>query len=121
MQKPFITYNFFEKAAAVFLIVTLIWLTVSTPFIMSMQQNTATEEISASWPCSDADEDSTDCSDNNTEEKAPTGSNLSEEFLHEHDFANNYFTINTLTHHQENTDVYIAFHGELHAPPPNAA
>ena len=121
MQRPYNPYNFFEKAAAVFLIVTLMWLTVSTPFIMSMQQNAGTDDISVSWPCSDADEDNADGSGNNAEEKAASGSNLSEEFLHEHDFANNYFTISTLNHRQENTDVYIAFHGELHAPPPNAA
>jgi hypothetical protein len=121
MQRQPYTYNLFKKAATVFLIAMLAWLTVSTPFIMSMQQNCSTEDISASWPCSDTDEDCTDCSGNGAEEKAPNGSNLSEEFLHEHHYPYNCIVINARNHRQENMDVYIAFHGELHAPPPNAA
>lgn len=117
MQQPTHTYNFLQKAATVFLMVMLIWLTVSTPFIINSQQF-QNDDVSATWPCSD--DDGCDTSGNDVEEKAPAGSNLSDEFLHEHYYATGYTLITSSNHRQENMDVYIAFHGELHAPPPNA-
>lgn len=120
MQQRKCTYNFFEKTATVFLLAMLIWLTVSTPFIMSMQQ-IESDDISVTWPCSDVDEDGCDTSGNDVEEKAAVSSNLSEEFLHEHLHTYAYSILKSGKYSQENMDAYTAFHGELHAPPPNAA
>lgn len=116
------TYNFFQKASSVFLMLTLLWLTVSTPFIIGNQQERDKQEKSASvnLPVNDSEEDAGNSSGNNVEEKAPSTS-LSEEFLHEHQAAHYWFSIISNSYKSENADVYIAFHGELHAPPPNRA
>lgn len=116
------TYNFFQKASAVFLMLTLLWLTVSTPFIIGSQQERDKQEESTSvnLPVNSPEDDSGDSSGNNVEEKAPSTS-LSEEFLHEHQSAHYWFSIISNSYKSENADVYIAFHGELHAPPPNRA
>lgn len=121
MKKYYNPYNIFQKTGAVFLIVTLIWLTASAPFTINTQQNFADDDISISSPCTDGDEDCSDSSSNNAEENAPSSTNFSEEFLHELHYSTSFFTIKSLCHKVENMDVYIAYHGELHAPPPNAA
>lgn len=113
-------YNLFQKASAVFLITTLIWLTVSAPFIISTQQ-AQNDDTSITWPCGDAEEDGCDTSGNDVEEKAPSGSNLSEEFLHEYHPSTGNTLVKSGNYSRENMDAYTAFHGELHAPPPNAA
>lgn len=59
---------------------------------------------------------------NSTEEKAPTsGSSLSEEYLHDHHLTDHFFSIASQYHTLQNAGTYIAFHGELLVPPPNAA
>jgi hypothetical protein len=120
MTRVYNPYNILQKAGAVFLIATLIWLVVSAPFILSTQQ-AQNDDTSITWPCGDVEDDGCDTSGNDVEEKAPAGSNLSEEFLHEHLHTSAYSTIKSGNYSRENMDVYIAFHGELHAPPPNAA
>ena len=116
MKKCRNPYNFFEKMGAIFLIVTLICLTVSTPFIVSVQQNTTADDISLTWPSGDGD--STDSSNN---EKAPSGANFAEEYLNENHFSHYLTTAKTRKQILENSGTYIAYYGELHAPPPNAA
>lgn len=115
------SYNLLEKASAVFLMLTLVWLTVSTPFIIGSQQ-TQGDDTSISWSGDDGNDDGSDTSNsNNVEEKAPSGSNLSEEFLHEWHSSSSVYIIVSRTHKLYNAEEYVAFHGELHAPPPNAA
>ncbi len=115
------TYHFLHKAAAVFLMATLAWLTVSTPYIISAQQKQSENSKHVSWSCSDTDDDCNDSSSNNVDEKAPSGPNLSEEFLHEHHTGHPQAVIIDYNHGHENCGIYIAYHGELHAPPPNQA
>ncbi len=102
------------------MIVMLLWLTISAPFVFAAQQELAqTEKASSAVP--DNEEESSDPFGNNTEEKAPSGTSFSEEYLHDHSL-HEYFSLNTLTHYGcGNTGTYIAFHGELLVPPPNAA
>lgn len=115
------TYHLLHKAAAVFLMATLAWLTVSTPYIMSVQQQKqSANHNSISWNCNDCEDDCNDSSSNNVDEKAPS-TNLSEEFLHEHHANHAYAVLIDYNHGHENCGIYIAYHGELHAPPPNAA
>jgi hypothetical protein len=120
MNKKRKPYTFLKKATSIFLMLTLLWLTVSTPFIITMQQEQDRQEKSASFelPVNDG-EDSNDSSGNNVEEKAPNTS-LSEEFLHDHHADHYWFLVATPSHQSQNAGIYIAFHGELHAPPPNA-
>jgi hypothetical protein len=127
MNKTKPSYSIFQKVAAVLLILTLVWLTGSTPFVMAAQQDLAKQQkaISIDIPvnddCPDDGGTDTDNDGNNIEEKAPGGINIAEEFLHEH-AADNYFTAaGSSSYPIENSDTYIAFHGELHAPPPNLA
>lgn len=115
-------YSLSQKLAAVFMIAALLWLTVSTPFVFRAQQAIAQQEHKTAdqSPLSGNEEESNPFS-NSTEEKAPSASTVSEEFLHDCHISH-YFGIQTISFHKcENAGTYIAFHGELHVPPPNAA
>lgn len=121
MKRKQSIYTFFHHSVAVFLIAVLGWLTVSTPYIISTQQKASAAGKVINWCSSDCDDEGSDSSGNNIDEKAPSGPNLSEEFLHEHHSLHSFSAITDYNYAQHNADVYVAFHGELHAPPPNAA
>jgi hypothetical protein len=127
MKKSRKPYTFFQKASSIFLMLVLLWLTVSTPFIIATQQELAKQQkaMSVDLPISDNEEDSTNPSDNsnnNIEEKVPnSGTSFSEEYLHVHHTSQDFGSITARNYKFENSGTYIAFHGELHAPPPNAA
>jgi hypothetical protein len=121
-KKP---YNFLHKVSSLFMILTLLWLTVSTPFVASFQDEMAKQGISLndSSPETPDDEDASNPFGNNTEEK-PASSNssissLSEEYLHDSHKAEYLFAVTSSYHKCENADTYTAFHGELLVPPPN--
>ena len=124
MKKNRKSYTILQKASSIFLMLVLFWLTVSTPFIIASQQELGKERktMAVDIPQGDNDDDRTESSGNNTEEKVPVGGNsLSEEYLHEHHLARDFGSKTTLNYGLENAVPYIAFHGELHAPPPNVA
>ncbi|MEP7110520.1 MAG: hypothetical protein ABI760_21180 [Ferruginibacter sp.] len=126
MKKSRKAYSIFQKASSIFLMLVLLWLTVSTPFIIATQQDLARQQkaMSVDLSISNSDVDSTDSSDNNNniEEKVPvSGNSFSEEFLHDHDNTQDFGAKTARNYRFENSGTYIAFHGELHAPPPNAA
>lgn len=58
---------------------------------------------------------------NTTEEKNPNSSSFSEEYLHDHHHSDHFMSVILRYHNCENSDTYVAYHGELHVPPPNAA
>ncbi|NOT50284.1 MAG: hypothetical protein HOP10_03295 [Chitinophagaceae bacterium] len=113
-------YSLFNKVSAICMIMALLWLTVSLPFIFSAEQELAsTEKTTSGVPGND--DESADPFGSSTEEKAPSSTSFSEEYLHDHS-AHEYLSLNTLIHHVcGNAGTYIAFHGELLVPPPNAA
>lgn len=115
-------YTKFQQLTAVFLAATLVWLTISTPFVFNAQKAMAErEQKTADYnPFTDNEEESNPFS-NTTEEKAPPANTLSEEFLHDCHISHYFGLITTSFHSCENTGIYVAFHGELHVPPPNAA
>lgn len=117
-------YNLFQLSSAVLMMLALMWLTVSTPFVYKCQQRLAqhAKSSSATSPM-DVNEDETNPFGNNTEEKAPGGgiNTLSEEYLHDHHNAEYLLSIARQYHKNEDAGIYIAFHGELLVPPPNAA
>ena len=91
---------------------------------MSTQENLAKQQktLMAELPGTDSCEDCSDNASNNIEEKVPNSiSSLSEEFLHDHHSGDYSNDIASQNHILENSGTYIAFHGELHAPPPNVA
>lgn len=127
MKKNRKSYTIFQKVTSIFLMLTLLWLTISTPFVIASQQELAKQQkvLTIDPPSADCDDDAGDDSgsnnNNNIEEKVPVTTNLSEEFLHEPHTTQFFFTIISLYHKLENSGTYTAFHGELLVPPPNAA
>ena len=125
MKKKKKTYNCFQLAAALFMIVALLWLTVSTPYVFAYQQKISENdrlEKNSPLTAGTNDEETANPFGNSTEEKASgSNSSFSEEYLHDHHINEHFFTI--LTHYPkcQNAGTYIAFHGELLVPPPNIA
>jgi hypothetical protein len=116
------TYTIFHKTSAFLLILTLVWLTISTPFIISFYQELAKQHKMAhsNSTLNGNEEETSNPFGNNTEEKAPnSGNSFSEEYLHIQHINHPYFSKTSQYHKFENADIYIAFHGELLVPPPN--
>lgn len=124
MKSKRIPYNFLHRLSAVFMILTLCWLTVSMPFIIDFQEKMSKLQQTENTRslAGGQDEDSRPIS-SNTEEKVPGSNNsFSEEYMHHQHITHHYFFSESSEYHKsENTGTYTAFHGELHVPPPNAA
>ncbi len=123
MKKNKRTYSVFQLVSAVCMILALLWLTVSAPFIYASQQEFAKQNqtAKADFPVSGNEEENNPFGAN-TEEKAPSTSNsFSEEYLHDNHKAEYFFSIASQYHKCENAGTYVAFHGELLVPPPNVA
>ena len=115
-------YNPYHLLSAVFMILALLWLTVSAPFVYSsMQKHIEQNKVQNNGsPLAGTEEDANPFS-NTTEEKGPSSSSFSEEYLHDNHSSDQFFSIILRSHKCEKTDTYHAFHGELLVPPPNAA
>ena len=116
-------YSFSNKAGAVGMILALLLLTVSAPFVFAAQQELAAYNQSAdnSVPAGAGEEESATPFGNATEEKAPSSTTFSEEYLHDHHTDAHSFSIALQYNKHGDAGTYIAFHGELLVPPPNAA
>lgn len=114
-------YTHFQLFSAVLMILALVWLTVSAPFVYAAQQELAKHQKieKAGSPLAGNEEESSNPFGNTTEEKAPNSTSLSEEYIHNNHRIYFFFSIATQYHKCENADIYIAFHGELLVPPPN--
>jgi len=125
MEKKRKKYRIVQLTSAVFMILALFWLTVSAPFVYSCMQNIATQDKTThthSNPADNSEEETANPFGNSTEEKASGGINsFSEEYLHDHHVTDNFFSIASQYHKCEDAGTYVAFHGELLVPPPNAA
>ena len=116
-------YNFFHRVSAIIMIVALCWLTISAPFVFENQQKIAKQNCEApvDIPLSGVEEEANPFS-NSTEEKAPkTLNSFSEEYLHDNHKSEYLIAITSQYRKCENAGTYVAFHGELLVPPPNAA
>ena len=112
-------------ASGIFMMLVLLWLTVSAPFVTSFQMQVAEREKAMHKDCGSSckeKEETTACNPfaNTTEEKTESSTSItfSEEYLHDH-----YETIHTLDDLLKHDNcghsaLYIAFHGELLSPPP---
>src|SRR5947207_3413065 len=105
-----------HKLTAVLMVIALLWLTVSTPFVNAAKQQQQTYANNL------ATDEETPSSDNNnpfgntTEEKAESGSSNISEYLHQvHELVH---PSRSLHKHCSSHDpgVYVAFHGELLCP-----
>jgi hypothetical protein len=118
------TYSVYQLVSSAFMILALLWLTVSLPFVYeaNQQQVGQSHVDNSGGPLSGSEEESSNPFGNNTEEKNPNSSNsFSEEYLHDHHASDHFFSIAERFHKCENADTYVAFHGELLVPPPNIA
>lgn len=115
-------YSFYSKVSSILMIVALLWLTVSTPFVFaSQQQANRYEKLIEKNQNVPLDENEQNPYGNTTEEKAPVSSSIQEEFLHENHTSEYFLLLASQYPELKNSGIYIAFHGELHVPPPNAA
>jgi hypothetical protein len=115
------TYTFLQLAA-VLMTTALLWLTVSAPFVNSHQQKIA-KQVKRATACSanaGSEEEAANPFGNNTEEKVPDSNSLSE-YLHDHARADHFACQISRYCNVEKAGIYIAFHGEILAPPPNKA
>jgi hypothetical protein len=106
------------------MILALLWLTISIPFVYASQQEMAKQNkaVNASTPIGNNEEEAANPFGNNTEEKTPnSGNSFSEEYLHNHHIEEYFSSVASQYHKSENAGTYIAFHGELHSPPPDVA
>ncbi len=116
-------YTNVQIASAIVLILALLWLTVSLPFVYAAQQQLVQLDkmAKAESPVDENDEGATNPFGNSTEEKAPGSISFSEEYLHDHPKSNHFFSSTLQYHCGKDAGTYIAFHGELLVPPPNQA
>ncbi len=121
MKKGCKIFTASQLVSAVIMILALAWLTVSTPFVYANLQELAKQHSSekAASPLDGCEEESSNPFGNNTEEKAPTSTSLSEEYIHSNHRSYFFSDLSTQYHKCENADTYIAFHGEILIPPPN--
>jgi len=113
------TYSVYQKASAIIMILALLWLTISTPFVYAYQQELAKQEKMSNSQLPLTEEEANPLS-NTTEEKTPNaGNSLSEEYIHEHHTMDNLLTGVSPYNKCHNDDTYHAYHGELLVPPPN--
>ena len=114
------TYSVYQKLSAIVMILALVWLTISTPFVYSYQQELAKQEKTPNAQ-SPLTEDEANPLNSATEEKTPnTGNSFSEEYIHDHHTMDNLVPGGLLYNKCHNDDTYHAYHGELLVPPPNS-
>ena len=116
-QKP---YSNFQLGSSLVMVLALLWLTISLPFVYASQQLAKANNGQHMGISLCGAEEETNPLGNTTEEKS-SSSSFSEEYLHDHQHSDHSFSINTLYHKCENADTYTAFHGEVQVPPPNVA
>ena len=108
--------------SSIFMMLALAWLTVCLPVVYGAQQDQDSYVATENLPDENAPEDDSDNPlANTTEEKTPNSVNTpSEEYLHDSHAAENYIAVPSTEYKLENVPIYIAFHGELISPPPDA-
>jgi hypothetical protein len=107
-------YNFSQKIHACFMIMALLFLTVSAPLTLNAQSlnDISTEQT-------DTSADDTNPFGNNTEEKVPSSNNLAEEYLHDSSDATMLSGNNASRFVSFDVEIFIDYHHELLVPPPN--
>lgn len=107
-------FSFSQLSSCVLLIVALLWLTISTPFVYEAKQ--VQKEISSdAKPCENINPFS-----NTTEEKNESNVNTLSEYLYEHQFTANHSLAFVRYYKCHPFDIYFEYHPELLSPPPEA-
>jgi hypothetical protein len=106
------TYSTRHFGSSLFMIMALLWLTVSTPFVYSAQQNL--KEIQKQ----SGQTDNNNPFSNTTEEKNESSVNTLSEYLHDHSSLEKGFTILVRFYKRYPSNIYCEHHPELISPPP---
>lgn len=99
--------------SGLFMIIALLWLTISTPFVFASQQAQQKEMQKQAGNSEDKNPFST-----TTEEKNEGGVSPLSEYLHDLNSMNHHFIVLTRIHKCHTSDLYYAYHPELLSPPP---
>ena len=99
--------------SSLFMIMALLWLTVSTPFIFASQQAQQNEIQKQAGGGEDKNPFST-----TTEEKNESSVSTLSEYLHDLNSMNHHFIVLTRVYKCHTSSVYYAYHPELISPPP---
>ena len=103
----------FRFTSAIAMVIALLWLTVSTPFVYHAQKSAAA--ITATTTDEEA---AANLLSNTTEEKSETSVNTLSEYLHDHSFLHELYSVNLEPAGLLSVDTYIAFNPEAVSPPP---
>lgn len=110
------TYPVRHIVSGLFMIVTLLWLTISTPFVYDAQQSLKKEIEKQSKPT----KDNTNPFSNTTEEKNESSVNTLSEYLHEPPCIEKNFITLIRLYKSYPSCIYFEYHPELISPPPEA-
>lgn len=111
-------YNPKYKRYSLLMIVALLWLTISVPFVNAQQAAEQTVE----WSVDDNDTGDCDPLTNTTEEGSENGANtLQEEYLHTAHQIEHHFLALTTYYKCHTSDLYFAYHPDTLSPPPDLA
>lgn len=116
MKKGKRLYSPWHKLSSVFMLLALLWLTVSIPFVYADQQ--AQKELKQKT-AQQAD-DNTNPLSNTNEEKSESGVNTLSEYLHEVEVTDPIGSPIVTFYKCHPSHLYFAFHPELISPPPEA-
>src|SRR5688572_8800640 len=121
-MKPTKQVKLKSYASCIFMMLALLWLTVSLPVVNAAQQKAQTSSLQQQLPTENTEDDtSNNPFGNTTEEKTSNNTTtLSEEYLHDNHSSEDYITVPSTEYKVEHASIYIAFHGELISPPPDA-
>jgi hypothetical protein len=106
-------FSFKHIVSALLMIMALLWLTISTPFIYAAQQAQQEEVQKQSGDCEDNNPFS-----NTIEEKNESSVNTLSEYLHDPHLTNGHFINFTRLYKCHPSDLYYEYHIELLSPPP---
>lgn len=118
------TYNNYHYGSAIFMIMALLWLSVSAPFVLGNHDKDADSSkcCSTHSPFAGAGDENNNPAGNTTEEKTPKSiNNFSEEYLHDDHRSDHLSVINLQYCKNQDAGIYLAYHGEPLVPPPNVA
>ncbi|ANE51172.1 hypothetical protein [Flavisolibacter tropicus] len=107
-----------HRISSVFMMMALLWLTISIPYVYASQQ--AQKAVAKQQCQSQRDDGSSNPLTNTNEEKTESGVNTLSEYLHEAHIIEHGYTIIEKYEKCHAEDLYFAYHPELISPPPDA-
>ena len=96
----------------------LLWLTVSTPYVYSFQQEVKKEMAKQSSSAEKNNNADSNPLSGTNEEKTESGTNTLSEYLHDLEAIEHHFILLTSFFKCHPSDLYLAYHPEMIIPPP---